>query len=287
MYTDEELEEIRETVERDDSPGGKTVKKDFLISMFVSSFATVLLIYLSLSSIMMVSVATSVGGSGGFLLEFEEIRQETISGEEPDEFFIYPVAAETSKCKSTVQTPTGQPDPGNNEQALPLLKAQIEDADVVSNTSLTFKKGVKTPNIFGLDNFVIKINNEITDSNGNVVGYGNVEIGNTSIIISDLSADRLQLTDASIDERKSDASVTTSASDFRQESPFGPTTGFVENPNPANLGELVVNGEEATITQGSGVAHFVSFDNLRLTSLNLEIEYNANNPPVSTQNCPI
>jgi hypothetical protein len=287
MYTDEELEQIRGSGGNSECPNSRIIKRHFIVSMLVSSFATVLIIYLSLSSLAMVSVATSVGGSGGFLLEFQEIKQETLAGEDPDEFFIYPVVAETSKCESTVETPTGQPDPTDNERALPLLKAQIEEADITSNTSLSFKKGITTPNILGLGNITVKVNNNITDTDGNVVGYGDVEIGNTSIIISELSAKRLQLTDASIDERVSDPTVAASESGFEKESPFGPSTEFVQSPDPANLGELVVSGEGAKIVSGSGIAHFVSFGNLRITNLNLEIEYNDADAPVSTQKCPI
>lgn len=290
MYTEEDLEEIREKKRGEEDTGkpkGEVDKSHFTVSLLISTFATIFLIYLSLSSIMMVSVAVSVGGTGGFFLEFEEIKQETLVGESPDEFFIYPVAAETSECKSTIDTASGRPNPGDSERAIPLLKAQIEEASVTSNTSLEFMKGVDTPDIIGIENFVIKVNNNITDTNGDVIGYGDVDIGNTSIIISELRAERLQLANASIDERKSNNSVTASDSGFAEESPFGPSKGFVKDPNPSRLGELVVSGQEVTITKGSGVAHFVSFESLDITSINLEIDYNVSNAPVSTNSCPV
>jgi len=287
MFDDGELEQIKGRIEEERPSEGRVVRKDFVFSLFISVFAAMLVIYLSLSSLAMVSVALSVGGSGGFLLEFEELKQETLAGEEPDDFFIYPVAAETSNCESTIDTTSGKPDPADNDQALPLLKAQIEEAEVGTNTSFSFKKAIKTPNITGINNITVELNNEIEDSSGGTVGFGDVDIGNTSIILSELRADRLQLTNATIDERKSDSSITTSDSDFEIESPFGPSPGYVRNPDPATLGELVVDGEEVIIKKGSGVAHFIGFESLRVTSLNLELKYDAAEAPVSDQNCPV
>lgn len=286
MFDEEELNRIREEG-GDNGLKSRVSKKDFVYTLFVSSLAAMLVIYLSLSSIAMVSVALSVGGSGGFLLEFEEIKQERLAGEDPKQFYIHPVAAQTSKCRSTIDTTSGKPDPGDNDQALPLLKAQIQEAEVTTNTSLSFKKGIKTPDILGIDNFTVEINNRMTDSNGNTVGFGDVEIGNTSIIVSELEANRLQLSNATIDERKSDSSVTAGESDFAEESPFGPSPGYIVNPDPSKLGELVVNGEDITITKGSGIAHFIGFESLRITSLNLELDYDTKDAPVSSQNCPV
>jgi hypothetical protein len=288
MLDEEELEQVREGCSS--SPSGKIIKKNLAVTLFVSVFILSVVLYLSFSSLMTVGMATSVSGAGGFIVSIEEVTQQT-----GDEFFIHPVAAETSECENTVNTAEGRPNPTDSDQALPALRAQIENAQITDNTSISFKKGIKTPNIVGIDNFVVSINNNLTDVNGNLVGYGPVEINNASLIVSELSARRLQLTNAKINERRSNDQVTASEPDFETESPFGPTPQYRKNPDPAELGELVVSGEGVKIEDATAVAHYVGFTSLVFGDalgsppgiLNLEIKYDVNNPPIPNQNCPV
>jgi len=289
MFDEEELERVREN--QGTEPSGRIVKKDLAITLFISAFVLSVVLYLSFSSLLAVSMATSIGGTGGFIVEIEEVTQQT-----GNEFFIHPVAAETSECENTVDTADGRPDPLDGDTALPALRAQIENAEITSNTSVSFKKGIETPSIIGIDNFVLSINNNLTDSNGNFVGHGPVEINDASLIVSDLSAQRLQLQNAKINERRSDVQVDTSDPEFASNSPFGPSPEYRNSPDPAELGELVVSGEGINLNDATAVAHYVGFTDLTFGDtlgsppglLNLEIKYNVNDPPVpGGQSCPV
>jgi hypothetical protein len=286
---EKDLRLIREGME--ERPKSRIVKKDLFITVMTSGFFLFIVVYISFSSLAAVSMATSVGGAGGFLIEIEEISQSA-----GNELFIHPVADETSECESTIDTAGGRPNPGAGESALPLLKAQIENAEVASNTSIAFKKGIETPSLLGIDNFVISIDNKLTDANGNFVGYGPVEVGSASIVVSELSAERLELTNAKINERKSDSGATASDAGFTESSPFGPSPEYVQDPDPAKLGELVVSGEGVRLKRATGIAHVVTFTKLDFGTtfgspagqLNLDVKYNVNNPPTSGgATCPI
>jgi hypothetical protein len=273
MYTDDEIEDIREENGEDDTGGTDSYTS-------ARKLSTSLLLSFVLLSIVAYSVfgtgaaAVVVSGAGGFYAEIDQINANGA--------FIYPTVAQTANCESTVTTASGRPAGG--QTALPLLRLDLAGASIPAGDSVRFIKTVKTPNLLGsppIDNFTVII------EQGN--NPGPTQLEDTTVLVKSLEGENLGLGRTIGNE-----SFTRPAGDnpAPKNEIFGPSVpNYFENTGQKKdlsvLGEFAIKGETASVTDANAVAHLVSFESLRIPDLNLKLEYNQFGQYAPSGGCPI
>jgi hypothetical protein len=272
MYTDDELEEIRDEDGRGDTGGtdGHTSRRRLLLSVTVSFFGLLLISYLVLGT---GSAAVVVSGAGGFYAEFDQINANGA--------WIYPAVTQTATCQSTVTTLDGRPTDGNT--ALPVLRVDLADASIPAGDQVRFIKTINTPNILNPNTFSIVV------QQGN--SPGSTQLDDTTVLVTELEGQNLGLGETIVNE-----SFTRPAGEdpSPKNEVFGPSrpnyfdsTGT--NKNLSVLGEFAIKGETGQVTDGSGIAHLVAFESLRLPDVNVSLAYDKYDQyaPDGNSNCPV
>jgi hypothetical protein len=214
----------------------------------------------------MAQTGAVVGGAGGF---YAEIDQLNASGA-----FVYPAVGQTATCPreengDVIREPTGDGRLGQGDTALPLLRADLQGASIPAGNTIRFIKAVNTPNIIPISTF------SITVEQGN--SPGKTTLNDTSILVRELSGDRLDLGEVFINESRT---KTAGDNPDDRNATFGPSpTGYLDNGGTRSmpfLGEFVVKGDTAFIQNGEAVAHFVSFSTFEINDVRIIVKYNEN-----------
>jgi len=103
----------------------------------------------------------------------------------------------------------------------------------------------------------------LSDTAGDVSDTGNVTLGDSSLVVSRLTADNIDLTTTLIDEDYSDNTF--------------------ENPRFGPDGELTVSGDQLKLTNATGVLHQAAFSVLALENISVSTEFNPDSPLVKNQ----
>ena len=275
MYTDDEVEDIRDGEREGDTGGtdGYTSVKKLSGTLLISFLALSVVAYLTFGT---GAAAVVVAGSGGFFADIDQIEAQGA--------FIYPALTQTANCKSNVSTADGRPEDGDT--ALPVLRVDLANAEIPDGNSVKFIKTINAPALAlntDIDNFSIVVKQDGTP--------GKTQLQDTTILLTGLEGDNLGLGNTIVNE-----SFTRRASD--NPSPkneiFGPSVpGYFERPsvgidkNMSTLGEFVIKGETASVTNAQGVAHLVSFESLRIPNLNLSLQYNRKGNTNPAGSCPV
>lgn len=238
----------------------------FVVSILAAFVLLSLLLILSWQGFVMAQTGAVVGGAGGF---YAEIDQLNASGA-----FVYPAVGQTATCRreeggSIIKNPTGDGRLGQGDTALPLLRADLQGASIPAGKRIRFIKAVNTPNILGLSTF------SITVEQGN--SPGRTTLDDTSILVRELSGDRLDLGEVFINESRT---KTAADNPDDRNATFGPSpTGYLQSTGQRSmpfLGEFVVKGDTAFIQNGEAIAHFVSFSTFEINDVRIELDYNQN-----------
>lgn len=282
MFDNDELDEIRENggdwaapVDEDDREHQVSVGR-FLGSMSSSLIIVAVLVALVVSTNMAVGIA--FGQAGGFSVFFPKLEGEQLD--------IYPAVGESSMCKKNF---TGFRPSSSSDFGLPVLKADIKRANITRGP-IELTKDIPTPFIPSVD--VVRINMTQNLGGDNEWEPSNVFIGNTSLQLTNLSAESVVLSGgAQIYENFSNRSPTNTGG----EPIFGPGNGYpytkdgaLRPPAPLDYGQFHISGTNADMVNGSAVAYFLGFRRLKLNNLTLNLEYNPSNPLYSTaqSDCP-
>ncbi len=257
MFDQDELEELREDryqwqghVRRDvrTEKHTETSGRIFFSSVGAAVMMSVMLVVLMVSSSGTLALI-GVTGIGGFGAEIDELVGEDVE--------IFPALGPTAACPS--EATDGDFHDGNMSDSemdgttLPQLRAEITDADVPSGSEIVFFKDIEVPAITGLEMIRVGIGQQDDQE------AGNVTLGDAALHVTALEADRLQAFDTEIREQYSD--------------------GTADNPRLGPEGEFVVTGtaeddENQVVIEGASArAHFLSFSELQMPYLVLDIEY--------------
>jgi hypothetical protein len=138
----------------------------FALSFGFSLFVLLLVVFMITSGF--AQVIASIASIGGIQAEIGEIRGDDVA--------IYPAVGESSNCPWTTpgtssgpqEDPPGSGDPryqnpvSSQDQALPMLRADISNAEIPAGYGVSFKKDVELPGPFGADAFRIEISRNET-----------------------------------------------------------------------------------------------------------------------------
>jgi hypothetical protein len=273
MYTDDEVEDIRDGDREEDTGGtdGYTSVKKLSGALFISFLSLSLVTYLTLG---VGSSAVVVSGAGGFFADIDQI--------DANGAFIYPAVSQTANCPSDVTTADGRPE--DNDLALPLLRVDLANAEIPNGNSVRFIKTIKTPGLSSftdIDNFSLVVSQDGTP--------GKTQLKDTTVLVSELEGQNLGLGKTIANE-----SFTRPASQnpAPRNEIFGPSVpNYFENngldKNMSVLGEFVIKGETASVTNAEGIAHLVSFESLTIPNLNLTLQYNQKGQYAPSGGCPV
>jgi hypothetical protein len=270
MYTDDEVEEIREEKAEAGTDGSdsRTSVKRLSVTFLMSLLALSLVAYLALGT---GTAAVVVSGAGGFYAEIDQINANGA--------WIYPTVAQTATCPSTVTTSDGRPEDGDT--ALPLLRVDLAGASIPAGDSVRFIKSINTPNVFGINTFSVVV------QQGN--NPGSTQLDDTTVLVTELSGENLGLGETIANESYSQPAGNDPPP--RNEI-FGPSRpNYFQNnglsKNLSVLGEFAIKGETGSVTNAQGIAHLVAFESLRIPDLNLTIAYDQYQQYEPSGGCPV
>jgi hypothetical protein len=228
---------LEDTVEEKKTETATSSSKRFIVSI-ASSFAFLLVILVLVFSGSLVTAVT-ISDVGGFHAEIGRVEGTGVT--------MYPVVGETSVCRDESGA---SPDPDSGEEALPMLRVDVAGASVGQYQPLEFRKDIYTPNILGMAGVRITVTRP--------TGFGKVELGDASIQLTRLDANEIYLeNDLVIDDRN----ATTTFGD--------PPQYDYQEPG----GEFIFEGQDAYIEDAEAVVHYVSFSELSMPQMRLELEY--------------
>jgi len=257
------IPQVKET----ESPQSSVSRTRFLTAFLTSIALLALLILIVSQGFVSAQTGAVVGGAGGFYAEIDRLEAQGA--------YIYPAVGQTATCPrkedgSIVERPTGDGRLGDGDTALPLLRVDLRDASIPAGNRVRFIKAINTPNLpVGISSFSITIEQGASP--------GRTTLDNTSILVREISGDRLDLGEVFINESRT---KTASDNPTGRNSTFGPSpTGYLDSTGKRSmpfLGEFVVKGETATIVGGEAIAHYVSFSRFRISDVNIKLGYNQN-----------
>ncbi len=266
MFTDEEVEAIREDADVGTTyVRERTSPKRFTSSIVVSLVLAVLMVAFTLS---VGTVGALVAGAGGIQGDIDMLVGQDVA--------IYPSAGESATCPSSV-VPTqfdGRPDPGGGDHALPVLNAEVEQATIPAGESLFLHKGIRLPDaIVGIDNISILLSQEEP--------YGETIVDDTTFTVTQLRAEEVDFGQTIINEQYTEVGTSDP-----ERAVFGPGPGTWSDFVVEEMGEFYLSGEGATLVGANGVIHYLSFSQLSIDNLRIEVEYNRGDAAVPVGDCP-
>ncbi len=262
MVSPDDVDEVRRGMERLAEEKKRSVASSshlrFGVSMTLSGVVLVVLVALVLSGNLAMAGVT-ISDVGGFHAQIDRVEGDGVT--------FYPVAGESSACRDTR---TGDyPDPQPGEEALPMLRADIDGASIGQYQNVEFRKDVHLPEIVDMAGIRVSLTRP--------TGFGNeVTLGDASIEFTRLDAEEIDLqTDLVIDDRHGGGQTFGDPPEFDFQEPGG---------------EFVFEGQDAYIEDAEAVVHYLSFSNLTLPALEMNVEYvenEANLDYAEPVDCPV